>query len=371
MAKIGTTTTRNLTFSSNVDGAQTGQAASISGTSASHGYDQANRMTAYGSGAASASYGYDGAGLRASKTAGTASAQTWVVAEVIGVIEKWLSSLETYAASGFLFFPVDGLDLSARAIEARTGTSLPVSVEEFYRAYGLAGGDLWQALLASAAAINPGSDVSLSAAAPLRALAQQAEHVALVWDQRFAWRSPERWGYLCSIRPGHPLSAANNILFHLPATASEIRAAEQVVGMPLSPSYKNLLRITNGLGIGVQDLACVSGAGPQRADWELVLQGDWLHVDHAHEISAVSRVFYGVYDDDGGLDEVARILLGRKVIIPFAQTYERWCFDRSAPSTDGEYPILMWDHELCRARYLYTTFADWLQREFVPYIFDE
>ena len=52
------------------------------GTSASYGYDQADRLTSYASGATTASYAYDGDGLRASKTVGgTATAETWDVAE--------------------------------------------------------------------------------------------------------------------------------------------------------------------------------------------------------------------------------------------------------------------------------------------------
>ena len=57
-------------------------AKNISGASASYGYDQADRLTGYTSGATTASYAYDGDGLRAGKTVnGAATAETWVVAE--------------------------------------------------------------------------------------------------------------------------------------------------------------------------------------------------------------------------------------------------------------------------------------------------
>ena len=287
------------------------------------------------------------------------------------MIEEWLLTLEQYAASGFSFFPLDNLDLSVRGIEERVGTPLPSSVKEFCRAYELAGGDLWQTLLASATASNLGSYVSLPALAPLRAILRRAEQGALVWDQRFAWGSPDQWGYLCSIRSGHVPSSSSNFLFHLPATVGGLQAAERVIGMAFPAGYRSLLTVTNGLGIGVQDLSCVFGAGPQRTNWDMVLHGDWLHVDHAREIASAWRAFCGVYAEDEALDDVARSLLDRRVLVPFAQTYERWCFDLSAPRTHGEYPICMWDHELCRAQYRYISFADWLHREFEPYAFGE
>ena len=56
------------------DGARTGQADSVSGASATYGYDQADRLVSYTSGATTASYGYDG--QRAAKmVGGTATAE--------------------------------------------------------------------------------------------------------------------------------------------------------------------------------------------------------------------------------------------------------------------------------------------------------
>ena len=82
VTKVGTTTTRNLTLTYNADGARTGQSDSVSGSSASYGYDQADRLTSFTGGGTTASYAYDGDGLRAGKTVGgTATAETWDVAE--------------------------------------------------------------------------------------------------------------------------------------------------------------------------------------------------------------------------------------------------------------------------------------------------
>ena len=82
VTKVGTTTTRNLTLTYNADGARTGQADSVSGASASYGYDQADRLVSFAGGATAASYAYDGDGLRSAKTVGgTATAETWDVAE--------------------------------------------------------------------------------------------------------------------------------------------------------------------------------------------------------------------------------------------------------------------------------------------------
>ena len=81
--KVGATTTRNLTLTYNADGARRGQSDSVSGASASYGYDQADRLISFtGGGATTASYAYDGDGLRAGKTVGgTAAAETWDVAD--------------------------------------------------------------------------------------------------------------------------------------------------------------------------------------------------------------------------------------------------------------------------------------------------
>ena len=64
VTKVGGAT-RNLTLSYNADGARTGQADSVSGASASYGYDQADRLVSFASGATTASYAYDGDGVRA------------------------------------------------------------------------------------------------------------------------------------------------------------------------------------------------------------------------------------------------------------------------------------------------------------------
>jgi len=74
----GTTTTKNLAFTYNRDGDRTGQRDSVSGTNATYGYDQADRLITATTGLTTSSYGYDGDGLRQSKTvSGTTTAATW------------------------------------------------------------------------------------------------------------------------------------------------------------------------------------------------------------------------------------------------------------------------------------------------------
>ena len=48
-----------------------------------------------------------------------------------------------------------------------------------------------------------------------------------------------------------------------------------------------------------------------------------------------------------------------QICIPFAQTGDDWCFDRSKPDRDGEYPVLFWDRETRTASWLYPSFGSW------------
>ncbi|MGH7488910.1 MAG: hypothetical protein ACREMY_25405, partial [bacterium] len=58
-------------------------------------------------------------------------------------------------------------------------------------------------------------------------------------------------------------------------------------------------------------------------------------------------------------------------LIPFATTYEDWCFDRTRPDRAGEYPVVLWDHELRTAEDRYPNFSAWFAGEFERYLFGD
>ena len=109
VTKTGATVTQNLTLSYNREGDRTGQADSISGSSAAYGYDQADRLTAYSSGATSASYAYNGDGLRMAKTAGgSTSAASWNEAESMPTLLQEGSTRYITGPGGTPIEQVDG-----------------------------------------------------------------------------------------------------------------------------------------------------------------------------------------------------------------------------------------------------------------------
>jgi hypothetical protein len=57
--------------------------------------------------------------------------------------------------------------------------------------------------------------------------------------------------------------------------------------------------------------------------------------------------------------------------VPFAQTFDAWCFDRTRTGEDGEYPVMLWDHELREAKEIYPDFVAWFAGEVESYLLGE
>src|SRR5262249_9193066 len=128
-----------LTYGYDADGNRTSQT-TAGGTVTALGYDQANRLTSYGS---AATYAYNGDGLRMAKTvSGSTTAQTWDVAEglplliadgaVLYVTGPGGLPLEQVTGSTVLYYHHDQLG-STRAL---TGQSGSVQATYSYDAYG-------------------------------------------------------------------------------------------------------------------------------------------------------------------------------------------------------------------------------------------
>ncbi|HZU13390.1 MAG TPA: RHS repeat-associated core domain-containing protein [Chloroflexota bacterium] len=110
----GSTTTQNLTVGYNAKGDRTSQSDSVSGTSTSFGYNQADELTGFARGSTTANYAYDGTGLRMSKTVnGTTSQTTWDRAEGMPLV---LVDGSTSYLTGPDGLPLEQIDGSGNAL---------------------------------------------------------------------------------------------------------------------------------------------------------------------------------------------------------------------------------------------------------------
>ena len=235
--------------------------------------------------------------------------------------------------------------------------------------------DLWSVVVESAARQTPSirSEISdQSVLAPFRALLSRAQPLAVIYGHPHHWTSPNQWAYLLKVRDAQRSGVNVHTLLHPPAREEDITQAERILGILLPPSYRRFLLLTNGLGIGVAENSYVCGAGPQRATWTPVMQNAWMKCGGQHEITARWREFQGVYASERVMDRERGENTFRSdetALIPFATTYEDWCFDRTRPNSAGEYPVVLWDHELRAAEDRYPNFGAWFAGEFERYLF--
>ena len=237
--------------------------------------------------------------------------------------------------------------------------------------------DLWSVVVESAARQTPSirSEISdQSVLAPFRALLSRAQPLAVIYGHPHHWTSPNQWAYLLKVNHGQHSRDYGHMLMHPPAREEDITQAERILGIPLPPSYRHFLLLTNGLGVGEAENGYVCGAGPQRAIWAPVMLNAWMKCGAQHEIAARWREFQGVYADERVMDRERSENTFRSdetALIPFATTYEDWCFDRTRPNSAGEYPVVLWDHELRAAEDRYPNFDSWFAGEFERYLFGD
>ncbi len=251
------------------------------------------------------------------------------------------------------------------AIHALADAGPPPSVLKFVQSWHLTPHDPWLAVTESALLAHPATlgDVDSSGLFELlRETVQRVEHVAVAWAES---RTPPQWVYLLQSRKEEG-DTARHVLLYPPASDEDLRQAENVLNMPLPPSYRRLLTVTNGVGLGARECDYVCGAGPARAKWNPVLLNLWMECGYQHEIAAFWREFQGTYayervmDRERGEDTFRS---DETLLVPFAYTYETWCFDRTRADPHGEYPVVLWDHEDWRALDYYTNFTSWLRDE--------
>lgn len=292
----------------------------------------------------------------------------------------WQQELQKYREKDIVAIDCDEADAEAKLLAHANG-ELPPSVGAFFHRWQQTSRDPWQALLQSAAMANPGVIKELASAAflqPLRSLLAHVEQAAILCWPPTTWRKEQRWGYLFQLRAPRDSEESSHIVLHSPASPQDIAAAEAVIRLNLPPSYRQFLQITNGLGFCLSDtraLSWICSVGPAHVHWNTVLFNDWFECEkHQHELAASWRSFQNAYDYERIVDwERGEKIFDpdEAIMVPFAHTYEAWCFDRTRTDANGEYPVMFWDHETCEASEYYADFSAWFAEEVESYLWGE
>jgi hypothetical protein len=289
----------------------------------------------------------------------------------------WQEAVQACEKAGLRLLPLDP-PVDEAALRAFANGLPPPAGVAFVQHWNPAAPHAWDALLQSAALVNPGVLEDATQAhvlAPLCTALERAQYAALVQGQPEPafWKSPEQWAYLVQIGPPNERADPAHLLLHLPASPADIAAAEAALRLKLPPGYRHLLLLTNGLGLDATELVYVCGAGPARAEWKPVIFNEWMQCGYQHEIAAEWREFQGIYDYERIRDwenGEQTFLSDETILVPFSETYDAWCFDRTRPNAAGDYPIMFWDHELHQADERYPDFRAWLAEEMEAYIFE-
>ncbi len=288
----------------------------------------------------------------------------------------WRQTLQHYREQGLAIVSLNELsDESDLRTFAENAVPLPVSI--FFQHCLQAPDALWLALVQSTMAVWPSSDLDyariLPTLEPVRALLARAEQMAFVHEPAANNENHRRWSYLFQITASQVNEEPAYLMLYLSATPEEIAEAQNVLRLRLPPGYRHLLMLTNGLRTSPSGTQGIYSVGSTYARWNAVLFNHWLECEkYPHEIAANWRVFQGIYDYERIRDwENSRETFAsdETILVPFAFTYETWCFDRTRRDKNGEYPIVLWDHETREARDYYVDFTTWLSQEVEAYFF--
>ncbi len=194
---------------------------------------------------------------------------------------------------------------------------------------------------------------------PLKDMIERVTQVAILYGEAFAWKSPDKWSYLLQVRDLFESNTHHFLLAHAPATLEQIQQAETLLGMLLPPQYIGFLQGTNGVGLALEEQRYICGVGDARAAWDEAVTS--LSPEY-HEITRYWRRWHDVLAYERERDRetgITTFISDERICVPFAYTIDDWCFDRSRPTAEGEYPVLFWDHELREATPQYADFESW------------
>jgi hypothetical protein len=274
----------------------------------------------------------------------------------------WESALQHYRSLHFQVFTREQLLHDSLEILLRDIPTSPATIS-FLHSLSQPQMSLWESFFTSILSVHR-SVQEHKVFAPLRRLLNDATRVAVLFGEHVAWKSPDKWSYLFEVRDGSDRNVRHYVIAHPPATTEQIQQAEAVLRIQLPPKYVQFLQATNGLGIALDEVQFICGVGHARAKWDDVLafqSGAPLRDEH-HEIASYWLQWQDVLTYERQRDRETGINTFRsdeRVCVPFAYTIDDWCFNRSQPNDEGEYPILFWDHELRQAYYEYPDFEAW------------
>ncbi|GCE11826.1 SMI1/KNR4 family protein [Tengunoibacter tsumagoiensis] len=289
--------------------------------------------------------------------------------------DQWRKILQSYRAQGVQAVSLAEPEAEKLVRALVVGEPLPPAVASFIRLWLKGSGEPWQILIQSASVVHAGVKKELGSGSllePLRALIQRVVDVAILCWPPTPWYPSQRWGYLFQVKALQAEKAPKQIVLHTPASLQDIAQAEAALRLTLPPSYRRFLLVTNGFATGVHRIPWICGAGPGLANWKSVLFNKWSDCEGYHEIASLWRAFQGIYDYERIRDwenGENTFLSDETVLVPFAQTYDEWCFDRSRRKVSGEYPVIFWNHETRQASDYYKDFSSWFAGEVELFLF--
>ncbi len=277
----------------------------------------------------------------------------------------WEDALQEYRTHGFLVFTRE--DLFAISLDDVIETKpISPSTVAFLRCLSRPTCTLWDAFFTGILTVHNNMPET-AIFPPFRYLIDHTVQIAVLYGEHPAKKSPDRWSYLLGIRDEN---RNKNIycIAHAPASSEHIREAETILEMKLPLTYTSFLQCTNGLELDLHGCYFVSGVGRARARLDEVLSSPNPAAESFtyHEIASYNLMWQSVLQYERQRDQETGIntfLSDERVCVPFASTYDDWCFDRSCAHENNEYPILFWDHESRQATWQYPDFETWFVHE--------
>lgn len=291
---------------------------------------------------------------------------------------SWQKAIETCRRARLGVIPLDSPE-SIDSLRASDWGTLPGSFVAFAQAWHEMQQEPWQALVQSVLQTNPNTPLQALESRSVRTLHRvlsRADRAAITIGDPLQYRSPNPWALLLQIRASREDADPGYLLLHPPIQRHELQPVQQVLGIELPPSYADLLVVSNGIGLDPTGSTELFGAGAQRANWALVVNGPWLQCTPFHEITAQWRLFHGVYEYEHERDAQEGVTTFRSdehAFVPFLETNvgDSWCFDTAHQERPGEYNVIFWDHELRGVTDRAASFADWVSTHLEGLIFEE
>ena len=180
-------------------------------------------------------------------------------------------------------------------------------------------------------------------------------HLSFITGQHGNWVSPQKWRLMVSLND--PNNQVNRIyIFYPPANLFDKEMSKQCI--PIPQTFIDFVTISNGLGIGALENQYICGIGPSRGDWEIVTRHIPVYSSLYQELVIETLCWNNSYDSDF---EVGNITNSKyKSLIPFAYTFDSWCYNRFFTDVAGEFSVYLWDHEQTKPVREEKSFYEWV-----------